>query len=50
MAGGQGARGEVCGADTEDTVDALEALCLGRYADGLVLDDEGRAESDGVGD
>lgn len=46
---GDGALGEIGGADTENTVNAVEALGLRGNADRLILDDEGRGERNSVG-
>ena len=46
---GDGAVGERDGPDAEDAVDALEPICSGGDADGLLADGEGGGEGDGVG-
>ena len=50
LAGRQGARGEINGANTKDTIDAVETLSCTGNADGLVLDDQARPESDSISD
>lgn len=44
------ARSEVYGANAKNTVDVVEALSSGGDADGLICDDEGGGNGDGVGD